>query len=382
MKKSGIGIIVAFFLVILASCSAMPQDSAFRLNVPTNITIERNILSFDAVEGAQSYILSINGDNTEISDTTYTFTLDGEYRVRIQAISSLDTVADSLFSDALIFKVRFLNYPEDIRISNNQVVFTKDTDAESYDVEINGVVFNSKADLPPYLEPGTYDIRIKARSDQYNESDFSPITTLTVEKSDRLVTSHNYQYSLNSKFELPLYSYNTPGLNYIEVVETLIEAERMIEIEELLERRDFYAFNNTIYFSTSYMNYLTKLLKDNETSKNMVVTFVVRTNLGDHEVSVELNYLNTPYSYTGQNQVTNFKDNVIFGFDIFDYVFVKVEGYSITDTNYDYDSGVLTIYMDYLLKTYATVRTQDRLEFTVIFEKDDVFYKYPIYISK
>lgn len=210
---------ILFFTFILVSCSASPSDMEFRLQQPTNIKVEKNILTFSEVEGASSYILSINGENINIYETTYTFTEDGSYKVRIQAISGVEDFVDSLFTDAYEFKVRFLQYPDDIGVLNNQVFFTRDEDADSYDVEINGTVYNSKEDLPPYLEPGTYEIRVKARSDMYNESEFSPITKVIVDKSDRVVTKHNYQYSINSKFELPLYTYKTIGLNYIELFE-------------------------------------------------------------------------------------------------------------------------------------------------------------------
>ena len=63
MRKISIGVIVLFFVVMLASCSSEPNNSAFRLDAPTNLATERNVLTFKAVEGASSYILIINGDN-------------------------------------------------------------------------------------------------------------------------------------------------------------------------------------------------------------------------------------------------------------------------------------------------------------------------------
>ncbi|OED59242.1 hypothetical protein [Acholeplasma laidlawii] len=382
MRKISIGFMILFFTFILVSCSASPSDMEFRLQQPTNIKVEKNILTFSEVEGASSYILSINGENINIYETTYTFTEDGSYKVRIQALSGVEDFVDSLFTDAYEFKVRFLQYPDDIGVLNNQVFFTHDEDADSYDVEINGTVYNSKEDLPPYLEPGTYEIRVKARSDMYNESEFSPITKVIGENSDRLVTKHNYQYSINSKFELPLYTYKTIGLNYIELFEAKKEDDHLVEVNALSERIDYYAFNQTIYFSTSYMNFLTKNLKDNQQLKQEVLTFVIHTNLGDHEITLEINRLDTPYAYNGQIQSTNFKDDVKFLFETFDYVFISVEGYDIKDMHFKFENDELILYADYILDTYGFKRSAEKLEFTVIFEKDGINYKYPIYILK
>ena len=89
-----------------------------------------------------------------------------------------------------------------------------------------------------------------------------------------------------------------------------MDEEVVLEEIRLSERVDYYAFNQTIYFSTSYMNYLTKVLKDNLNAKQEVVTFIIHTNLGDHEINLELNRLDTPYAYNGQIQSSNFKDDV------------------------------------------------------------------------
>jgi len=382
MRKTVIGIVVLFIVGLLVACSTTPNTTQFRLNIPRNIKIDRNILTFDAVDNASAYTLSINGEISTITDTTYTFNEDGDYRVRVQAVSSDDHVVDSLFSDALVFKVKFLNYPEDIEIRNNQVYFTKDKDADSYDVEINGVVFNTLEDLPPYLEPGTYEIRVKARSSKYNESDFSPVETIILDASSRIYSKHNYQYSVNSNFELPLFGYHMPGLNFIEISETHFEGDILVEFESLQERRDFYAASRTIYFSTSYMNFLVNKLQSTPNAENLELSFIIRTNLGTHEINLEINRLTTPYSFNGQRQITNFKDDVYFRFETFDYILVSVEGYEITLEDYSFEDGILIIFMEYLLNTYNTMRSATSLEFTVIFEKDGTQIEYMIYIAK
>nr|WIF88629.1 hypothetical protein QOL21_00890 [Acholeplasma laidlawii] len=130
------------------------------------------------------------------------------------------------------------------------------------------------------------------------------------------------------------------------------------------------------------MNFLTKHLKDNKQLKQEVLTFMIHTNLGDHEITLEINRLNTPYAYNGQIQSTNFKDDVNFLFETFDYEFISVEGYDIKDMQFKFEDGKLVFYAEYMLETYGSKRSAEKLEFTVIFQKDGINYKYPIYIIK
>lgn len=384
MKKALITIGIVFLSLFIASCSQNPQDTSFRLQTPTNLKVDRNILTFNAVENASGYMLSINSINHKTTETSYTFEEDGDYVVRIQALSGDDTYQDSLFSDALVFKVRFLKYPEDIQILNNQVYFEQDQDAQSYDVEINGEVYNTLEDLPPYLEPGVYDIRVKARSDIYNESEYSPMVTIKLDENSRIRSEHQYFYSIHSSFELPIYTYPYPGLNYIKVHQTDGFKENYQVLETLTQRMDYYAAQNTIYFSTTYMNYMKSLFKEDEFQRQVVLTFEVQTNLGDHYITIRVNQLETPYSYNGNVQKSNFNDDVTFKFETFDYEFVGIKGYLISDDDYTYKDGILTMSANFINKVYSQSRNSLQLEFVALFkhEKEKENYEYPIFIAK
>src|SRR5690554_5746839 len=384
MKKALKTIGIVFLSLFIASCSQNPQDTSFRLQTPTNLKVDRNILTFNAVENASGYMLSINSVNHKTTETSYTFEEDGDYVVRIQALSGDDAYQDSLFSDALVFKVRFLKYPEDIRILNNQVYFEQDEDAQSYDVEINGEVYNTLEDLPPYLVPGVYNIRIQARSDMYNESEYSPMVTLELDENSRIRSERQYFYSIHSSFELPIYTYPYPGLNYIEVHETNGFKENYQVLETLTQRMDYYAAQNTIYFSTTYINHMKSLYKEDQLQKQVVLTFEVKTTLGDHFITIAVNNMKAPYSYNGNVQKSNFNDDVIFKFEIFNYEFVGLEGFRITEEDYRYEDGVITISAEFINQVYSQSRNSLQLEFKALFkhpeEKEN--YEYLIFIAK
>lgn len=381
MKKILLGSILIFFMFICVACMDIPEDTILRLNAPLDIKIDKNVLSFSKVDGASSYILNINGENITLYDNTYIFTEDGDYRIYIQSISGEEGVGNSTFSRSLDFKVRFLEYPSDVRITNNQVTFTKDADAQSYDVEIDGIVYNSKEDLPPYLEPGTYDIRIKARSDIYNESEFSPIIPITVDPLDRIYSKHQYQYSVYSIFELPLYKYTKMDLLHFEMSRTEVEDDEAIEVEQLKNMVHFSVTQNTVFLTKSYLVALVDTLEASG-DKKLNESFILKTNLGDHLIDLEINYLDTPYSYSGQKQLSNSKDDVIFMFETFDYKFIEVKGLGITKEDYHFEDDVLTIFADYVNKAYGAKRKTEPIEFIVVFMKKDVLYEYAVFIEK
>ena len=91
-------------MFILIGCSSN-EKSIERLNTPRNLEIHKDVLTFDPVDKATSYILNINGEMIEITETTYTFLEEGEYRVKVKAIA--EGFLDSLYSQVLEFNMIF-----------------------------------------------------------------------------------------------------------------------------------------------------------------------------------------------------------------------------------------------------------------------------------
>ena len=155
-------------------------------------------------------------------------------------------------------------------------------------------------------------------------------------------------------------------------------------LETLTQRIDYYAAQNTIYFSTTYINHMKSLYKEDQLQKQVVLTFEVRTNLGDHFITIAVNNMKAPYSYNGNVQKSNFNDDVIFKFEIFDYEFVGIKGDLISDDDYTYKDGILTISADFINKVYSQSRNSLQLQFVALFkhEKEKEIYEYPIFIAK
>ncbi|WP_025725633.1 hypothetical protein [Acholeplasma granularum] len=382
MKKVYLLLLLIVFLTVLSACMDNKEEKS-RLNIPINLQMNKNVLTFNEVEGASSYILNIDGENITLNDTTYTFTTAGNFNVRVQALG--ENVKSSLFSDLYIFRVRFLKYPDDLTIINNQLQFTKDPDADSYDIEVNGTVYNTKEDLPPYLLPGTYELRIRARSQIYNESEFSPLKEVVVNKEDRLITTNQYEYSILSKYELPLYSYKKLSLSFYEMDQEQRNKEGLvINTMPLVYPNDYYVSNNAIYFSLSYMDYLSEKLKASREYEH-IYYFNIETNLGTHEIKLTIHRKDTPYSYQTNTQSTNFNDDVTFTFDLrgFEFKYIKdIKGEDLDIESYEFKENSLTLYAKYLTKFYEIEKRSSKLEFKIIFEKNTIKVEYPIYITK
>lgn len=100
MKKLMTIFVLSIFVWILVGCES--NDAVVQLDTPSNLAIDANILTFDAVENATSYL--IIGDNIELTITTNTYTFDaGSYE--IQVIAKAAGYLDSEPSESITFEV-------------------------------------------------------------------------------------------------------------------------------------------------------------------------------------------------------------------------------------------------------------------------------------
>jgi hypothetical protein len=79
MKKLISIILIASFIV---SCQ---KEETLQLHTPTNLRIYEDMVSFDSVDFAMSYVIEINGEEIEITDTYYSLIGYGTFNVRVKA---------------------------------------------------------------------------------------------------------------------------------------------------------------------------------------------------------------------------------------------------------------------------------------------------------
>lgn len=76
-----------------------------RLTTPKNLSFSDNTLSFDVVPDATSYVISVNGETSTVTNNSYTFTTAGFYRVVVYA--KAEGYLDSLLSQEIEVVVVF-----------------------------------------------------------------------------------------------------------------------------------------------------------------------------------------------------------------------------------------------------------------------------------
>lgn len=143
--------------------------SAYNLRKATNIKYDNGIISWDAVEGATSYTVSINGTKYQgITESNYEYVLDkGTYDIVIEAYS---TIENSLYSTSEPYRFELLNSVESISYKNEYLSWNSVINATSYDVYLNDSFYINTYDpkIPvTSFKSGVYKIGIVAKN-EYN----------------------------------------------------------------------------------------------------------------------------------------------------------------------------------------------------------------------
>lgn len=91
-------VLIIFLLIfLLYGC----EEEVQRLAIPSELTENQGVITFDPVENADYYVIEINGVEYQINQTSYTISEVGSYEVRVKAVS--DTLPDSFFTDKILF---------------------------------------------------------------------------------------------------------------------------------------------------------------------------------------------------------------------------------------------------------------------------------------
>ncbi|MBN3490881.1 hypothetical protein JV173_05055 [Acholeplasma equirhinis] len=343
--------------------SDMVKVTVKYLSVPTDIELDGNEIIYSGDPDADSFVIEIDGVeyNSETDDLPKLE--PGTYMVRIKAVSSV--YIDSDYSELVELKYRYLNPPTLINVVNGVLTYLKDPNASYHIIEINGVEYDTRTQIVPLFTPGEYAIRIKSMSDTYIDSEFSEMLNIIIDENDLIQTSHSYTYSLFSHFDLPLFTYYMRSVNQFEFYR-LIEDEETEEIKkEAVDTKYLYILENTVYLKSEYLNILKSIQK---MDKQSVFTFELQTNAGQHTITINLSDDEKPYIYSDKNIKTNFHDDIVFGFDLFGAEFVSVSGNGIKDTDYVFEGGILTIKVEYIIRTFQENSARDNIILTYRFE--------------
>ena len=150
---------------------------AVKLTAP-QVTLTGNEATWNAVEGAQKYLLSVNGIATETTGLTYTATADSV--IKVKAIGDGVNYTDSDWSNVVGYTAPVKLATPQVTLKDNVAVWSAVSFASGYTVEINGIEYNNGTALS-YASDEDYTIRVKAVGDgvNYTDSDWSESVTYT-----------------------------------------------------------------------------------------------------------------------------------------------------------------------------------------------------------
>ncbi|WP_458124717.1 S-layer homology domain-containing protein [Paenibacillus sp. Z3-2] len=185
-------------------------DPSTPLAAPSNVKVTGDQLTWDAVENAESYEVSITDSEGNIRPVTVPSgtTLDlstlepslapGEYTITVMAKSNDPAYADSQASAPVTYTVptpaTSLAAPSNVKVTEDQLTWDAVENAESYEVSITDSEGNIRpvtvpsgteldlSTLEPSLAPGEYTITVTAKSNDpaYADSEASESVTYTV----------------------------------------------------------------------------------------------------------------------------------------------------------------------------------------------------------
>lgn len=180
-------------------------NCAPQLQTPANVNISQNIISFDAVQGAQNYILKI--DETEFETDSTVVNLNsliataGEYTVKVKAVAGGFSPSDYSETKTFIKNEKLAGISAEL--DKNSLIIAGSANAYCYDLYIDNVksdrVTAGTVDLTDYISSyGEYKIKVKAMPNPagyYTESDFSNEITYSIGKKLSAVQNINVDNS-------------------------------------------------------------------------------------------------------------------------------------------------------------------------------------------
>jgi len=162
-------------------------------------------------------------------------------------------------------------------------------------------------------------------------------------------SSHKYQYSIHSNFDLKLYTYDDE-----------IKSIKILLLDDEISNDNYYNKDNTIYLKS---NYIKSIYKSEEDSNYL---HTLETNLGKHEIDLEIHEKDLPYIYTELKVESNLIDDIKFEFEMFDYEFEEVIEKSITDSDYTFNNNVVTIKNNYIKNYFNNNENKTQLMLSIL----------------
>jgi len=159
------------------------------------IALNGNVVSWQKVQNARLYRVSVGVDAYETSDLSYTIIkkVPGSWDVRVMAVAQGSNYADSEWSNKVTYALGVTPLATPVlTLIDKTVSWPKIANADAYDIYLNGAKISSQTGMSYLIDKtalGTYAIKIKATSTSalFSESAFSNEVSYKIEAKDLLI---------------------------------------------------------------------------------------------------------------------------------------------------------------------------------------------------
>lgn len=161
-------------------------DYSIRLSQPTNLSVDKGILTFDKISDTSTYDVNINNEsytvNTNRLDLKTIIDAVGTYNISVVAKGDGIFYKDSLISTTFTYQYdgpHMLNTPSNLNVSSTGILtWDEDLSADGYLFIVDDktyTIFINRFNLTTLnLEPGTYSFQVISKGDGYNTTDSLP----------------------------------------------------------------------------------------------------------------------------------------------------------------------------------------------------------------
>jgi hypothetical protein len=193
MKKIILVLLMTIFLV------ACQKEETPQLDTPVNLRIYEDLVSFDSVFNATSYVIEINGEEIEITDTFYPLVGYGTFNVRVKAKAEgyLDSTYTRISSFVWLDDYQDVSLNYSIHRTTDLFIYDFDEmtyvislisrdisiDQQDYYLDDDKLYFTS--DYLQSLSLGSYTYEIYVSKGKFN------ITIMIIDTELPYMTSHN-----------------------------------------------------------------------------------------------------------------------------------------------------------------------------------------------
>lgn len=169
------------------------EASSTSLDAPDNLAISSSdILSWDQVNGATSYVVMVDSDEHQVSTNSFDLGAlslsDGSYQVSVIAKSSDDQSQASTALTYVVGSQTVVDQPQNLVITEDTLTWDQVDDATSYEVMIDGQTYtatNETFDLDALsLAVGSYQVTVKAINGSISSSASTAVTYTVVADLD------------------------------------------------------------------------------------------------------------------------------------------------------------------------------------------------------